>query len=223
MPGCLSGLGPCVSATFFSPSSSLCEGDNWCRAGASCACRWRRCPKFHSSLAWNGTSCDAKRQRDYTAANKARASEGSQAVPPLASPSPPPVQCTIPNPLAFFLIPVLLTGRKGGDLYRHAHRVFEGRPGLQRADPAPSPSLLRSPSGRKMKVMLIFPPDWFPSEPYLSLPSLTAVLRQAGHHGHPERHQSRDVGLVLQRGLSEEGPAPGAAAARPPPQARQEA
>ena len=36
-------------------------------------------------------------------------------------------------------------------------------------------------SGRKMKVMLIFPPDWFPSEPYFSLPSLTAVLRQAGH------------------------------------------
>ncbi len=36
-------------------------------------------------------------------------------------------------------------------------------------------------SGRKMNVMLIFPPDWFPSEPYLSLPSLTAVLRQAGH------------------------------------------
>src|SRR5262245_29932299 len=36
-------------------------------------------------------------------------------------------------------------------------------------------------SGRKMKILLIFPPDWFPSEPYLSLPSLTAVLRQAGH------------------------------------------
>ena len=36
-------------------------------------------------------------------------------------------------------------------------------------------------SGRKMKVMLIFPPDWYPSEPYLSLPSLTAILRQAGH------------------------------------------
>ncbi|HEV8329404.1 MAG TPA: radical SAM protein [Nitrospiraceae bacterium] len=36
-------------------------------------------------------------------------------------------------------------------------------------------------SGRKVKVMLIFPPDWYPSEPYLSLPSLTAVLRQAGH------------------------------------------
>jgi hypothetical protein len=36
-------------------------------------------------------------------------------------------------------------------------------------------------SGRKMKVLLIFPPDWYPSEPYLSLPSLTSVLRQAGH------------------------------------------
>src|SRR6266496_5655771 len=36
-------------------------------------------------------------------------------------------------------------------------------------------------SGPKMKVMLIFPPDWYPSEPYLSLPSLTAVLRAAGH------------------------------------------
>jgi hypothetical protein len=36
-------------------------------------------------------------------------------------------------------------------------------------------------SGRKMKVVLIYPPDWYPSEPYLSLPSLTAVLRQAGH------------------------------------------
>jgi anaerobic magnesium-protoporphyrin IX monomethyl ester cyclase len=35
--------------------------------------------------------------------------------------------------------------------------------------------------GRKMKVMLVFPPDWYPSEPYLSLPTLTAVLRAAGH------------------------------------------
>ena len=32
-----------------------------------------------------------------------------------------------------------------------------------------------------MKIMLIFPPDWYPSEPYLSLPTLTAVLRAAGH------------------------------------------
>nr|MBI3613224.1 cobalamin B12-binding domain-containing protein [Nitrospirota bacterium] len=35
--------------------------------------------------------------------------------------------------------------------------------------------------GRKVKVMLIFPPDWYPSEPYLSLPTLTSVLRAAGH------------------------------------------
>ncbi|MEK7797935.1 MAG: radical SAM protein, partial [Nitrospirota bacterium] len=27
----------------------------------------------------------------------------------------------------------------------------------------------------------VFPPDWYPSEPYLSLPSLTCVLRAAGH------------------------------------------
>ncbi|MBH0183115.1 MAG: B12-binding domain-containing radical SAM protein, partial [Nitrospira sp.] len=40
---------------------------------------------------------------------------------------------------------------------------------------------LEATSGRKMKVLLVFPPDWYPSEPYLSLPSLTAVLRQAGH------------------------------------------
>lgn len=35
--------------------------------------------------------------------------------------------------------------------------------------------------GKKAKVMLVFPPDWYPSEPYLSLPTLTAVLRAAGH------------------------------------------
>ncbi len=35
--------------------------------------------------------------------------------------------------------------------------------------------------GRKAKVMLVFPPDWYPSEPYLSLPTLTSVLRAAGH------------------------------------------
>jgi len=36
-------------------------------------------------------------------------------------------------------------------------------------------------SGTPAKVMLVFPPDWYPSEPYLSLPTLTAVLRAAGH------------------------------------------
>ena len=36
-------------------------------------------------------------------------------------------------------------------------------------------------SGRRAKVMLLFPPDWYPSEPYLSLPTLTAFLREADH------------------------------------------
>src|SRR5881296_3798914 len=44
-----------------------------------------------------------------------------------------------------------------------------------------NPRQAGAPNGRKTKVMLVFPPDWYPSEPYLSLPSLTAVLRQAGH------------------------------------------
>jgi radical SAM superfamily enzyme YgiQ (UPF0313 family) len=35
--------------------------------------------------------------------------------------------------------------------------------------------------GKRAKVMLVFPPDWYPSEPYLSLPTLTAFLREAGH------------------------------------------
>ena len=35
--------------------------------------------------------------------------------------------------------------------------------------------------GPRKKVMLLFPPDWYPSEPYLSLPTLTAFLRRAGH------------------------------------------
>jgi hypothetical protein len=35
--------------------------------------------------------------------------------------------------------------------------------------------------GKFAKVMLVFPPDWYPSEPYLSLPTLTAFLREAGH------------------------------------------
>jgi radical SAM superfamily enzyme YgiQ (UPF0313 family) len=36
-------------------------------------------------------------------------------------------------------------------------------------------------AGPKKKIMLVFPPDWYPSEPYLSLPTLTAFLRRAGH------------------------------------------
>ncbi len=44
-----------------------------------------------------------------------------------------------------------------------------------------SPVSSVSTSGKKAKVMLVFPPDWYPSEPYLSLPTLTAFLREAGH------------------------------------------
>ena len=44
-------------------------------------------------------------------------------------------------------------------------------------------SLAPLPEGtrKKSKVMLLFPPEWVPTAPYLALPSLTAILRQAGH------------------------------------------
>jgi len=40
---------------------------------------------------------------------------------------------------------------------------------------------LKTPAGRKLKTMLLFPPEWVPTAPYLALPCLTAVLRQEGH------------------------------------------
>ena len=130
------GLVPCAAAHL-----ALCFC--CCRAGASCSCGWRRCPQFHSSLL--GMEQVSMPSASETTQQPTRPGQAKGTRPPrFASPSPPPVQCTIPNPLAFFLIPVLLTGRKGGDLYRHAHRIFEGRPGLQRADPAPSKSLSKS-------------------------------------------------------------------------------
>ncbi|NOU11285.1 MAG: B12-binding domain-containing radical SAM protein, partial [Nitrospira sp.] len=42
-------------------------------------------------------------------------------------------------------------------------------------------ALLTSDDRKKSKVMLLFPPEWVPTAPYLALPSLTAVLREAGH------------------------------------------
>ena len=44
-----------------------------------------------------------------------------------------------------------------------------------------------------MKISLVFPPTWHPSQPYLSLPSLTGFLRQHGvqHVG------QRDIGIEL--------------------------
>ena len=47
---------------------------------------------------------------------------------------------------------------------------------------SPASQELLPQSGRKLKTMLLFPPEWVPTAPYLALPSLTAVLRQ---HGHP--------------------------------------
>ncbi len=44
-----------------------------------------------------------------------------------------------------------------------------------------------------MKVSLLFPPTWHPSQPYLSLPSLTGFLRQAGI----ENVSQRDLGIEL--------------------------
>src|SRR5919206_3073523 len=40
---------------------------------------------------------------------------------------------------------------------------------------------LASGERKTSKVMLLFPPEWVPTAPYLALPSLTAVLREAGH------------------------------------------
>jgi anaerobic magnesium-protoporphyrin IX monomethyl ester cyclase len=40
---------------------------------------------------------------------------------------------------------------------------------------------LKSEARKTSKVMLLFPPEWVPTAPYLALPSLTAVLREAGH------------------------------------------
>jgi radical SAM superfamily enzyme YgiQ (UPF0313 family) len=40
---------------------------------------------------------------------------------------------------------------------------------------------LKNGARKTSKVMLLFPPEWVPTAPYLALPSLTAVLREAGH------------------------------------------
>jgi anaerobic magnesium-protoporphyrin IX monomethyl ester cyclase len=42
-------------------------------------------------------------------------------------------------------------------------------------------SPLKNGARKASKVMLLFPPEWVPTAPYLALPSLTAVLREAGH------------------------------------------
>ena len=44
-----------------------------------------------------------------------------------------------------------------------------------------------------MKVSLLFPPTWHPSQPYLSLPSLTGFLAQSG----VTNVSQRDLGIEL--------------------------
>ena len=44
-----------------------------------------------------------------------------------------------------------------------------------------------------MKISLLFPPTWHPSQPYLSLPSLTGFLRQGGISDVSQR----DLGIEL--------------------------
>ena len=51
---------------------------------------------------------------------------------------------------------------------------------------------LANSTRQQSKVMLLFPPEWVPTAPYLALPSLTAVLRQAGH-----RVVQRDVNIEM--------------------------
>ncbi|GJQ59659.1 MAG: radical SAM protein [Candidatus Scalindua sp. AMX11] len=54
--------------------------------------------------------------------------------------------------------------------------------GFSQGDKSQSPNPHPPERNRSQKkVMLLFPPDWFPSEPYLSLPTLTAFLRRGGH------------------------------------------
>ncbi|WP_447979617.1 B12-binding domain-containing radical SAM protein [Candidatus Nitrospira bockiana] len=44
-----------------------------------------------------------------------------------------------------------------------------------------------------MKISLLFPPSWHPSQPYLSLPSLTGFLKQAGIHNVTQRDLNIEV------------------------------
>ena len=55
--------------------------------------------------------------------------------------------------------------------------------------------------GCGMKITLLFPPTWHPSQPYLSLPSLTGFLVQAG----VSNVTQRDLGIeVLDQVLTQE-------------------
>jgi len=48
-----------------------------------------------------------------------------------------------------------------------------------------------------VKVSLVFPPSWHPSQPYLSLPSLTGFLHQGG----VSEVSQHDLGIELLDGV----------------------
>src|SRR5574341_843691 len=112
--------------------------------------------------------------------------------------------------LSYWLSDIFGSGnsRRAG---RYAHRVFEGGSGFQGVDSAPSANLRSH--------------QWLEDEGHADLPARLVPLRTlsqppdphrcppAGRpYGHPKRRESRNVRLVFQRGLPQEGPAPGAAA-----------
>src|SRR4029077_20655508 len=73
------------------------------------------------------------------------------------------------------------------------------------------------------KCVALPPPGLFSTRAF-PLPSLPHRRPPSSRpYRHPKRHQPRNVRLVLQRGLFEESPAPGTAAARPAPQTVEEA
>ena len=58
---------------------------------------------------------------------------------------------------------------------------------------------------KKFKTMLLFPPEWVPTAPYLALPSLTAVLREHGHEVIQKDINIEMYDWFLQRHLSHLG------------------
>jgi radical SAM superfamily enzyme YgiQ (UPF0313 family) len=61
---------------------------------------------------------------------------------------------------------------------------------LLQIDGSASPQ--KNSAHKQSKIMLLFPPEWVPTAPYLALPSLTAVLRLAGH-----RVVQRDINIEM--------------------------
>jgi radical SAM superfamily enzyme YgiQ (UPF0313 family) len=55
-----------------------------------------------------------------------------------------------------------------------------------------------------MKTALIFPPQWFPSQPYLALPTLTAFLEHHGHAVDQFDFNIESYDIFLSRGYLEE-------------------